>query len=121
MNGIETALHARVERSSGVEKVVVELHEVQPLQESSGPRERRCPVPTDGAKNLDSGEPYVAVTSRPSCSQASRKDPGVKMDTIVQRLTTSLLGGTGQFTWNRFTGPGRVGLQSMYLHYPTAE
>src|ERR1019366_7439955 len=49
------------------------------------------------------------------------KDPSVQMDTIVQRLTTSLLGGAGQLTWNRFTGPGRVGLQSMYLHYPTAE
>ena len=23
--------------------------------------------------------------------------------------------------WNRFTGPGRVGLQSMYLHMPTTE
>jgi len=23
--------------------------------------------------------------------------------------------------WNRFTGPGRIGLQSMYLHMPTEE
>jgi len=23
--------------------------------------------------------------------------------------------------WNRFTGPGRVGIQSMYLHMPTSE
>lgn len=43
------------------------------------------------------------------------KDQSVKMDTIFQRLTTSLLGGGGQIFWNRFTGPGRVGLQSMYF------
>jgi len=49
------------------------------------------------------------------------KDPSVQMETILQRLTTSLLGGTGQLVWNRFTGPGRVGLQSMYLHFPTSE
>jgi len=42
------------------------------------------------------------------------KDPTVTMDTIFQRLTTSLLGGSGQIFWNRFTGPGRIGLQSMY-------
>jgi len=27
----------------------------------------------------------------------------------------------GQLVWNRFTGPGRVGLQSMYMHLPTTE
>ncbi len=47
------------------------------------------------------------------------KDPSVKMDTIVQRLTAGLLGGAGQLMWNRFTGPGRLGLQSMYMHLPT--
>jgi uncharacterized protein (AIM24 family) len=23
--------------------------------------------------------------------------------------------------WNRFTGPGRVGIQSMYIHLPTSK
>jgi uncharacterized protein (AIM24 family) len=48
------------------------------------------------------------------------KDPSVKMETTVQRLSTGLLASTNLIT-NRFTGPGRVGIQSMYLHYPTAE
>jgi uncharacterized protein (AIM24 family) len=30
-------------------------------------------------------------------------------------------GGGGTMIWNRFTGPGRVGIQSMYLHMPTSE
>jgi uncharacterized protein (AIM24 family) len=27
----------------------------------------------------------------------------------------------GQVFWNRFTGPGKIALQSMYLHAETAE
>jgi uncharacterized protein (AIM24 family) len=49
------------------------------------------------------------------------KDRSVQMQTIVQRLSTALFASSGQLVWNRFTGPGRVGLQSMYLHLPTAE
>jgi uncharacterized protein (AIM24 family) len=30
-------------------------------------------------------------------------------------------GGGGSLVFNRFTGPGRVGIQSMYFHLPTAE
>jgi uncharacterized protein (AIM24 family) len=47
------------------------------------------------------------------------KEPTVKMDTIFQRLSTSFFGGAGQVVWNRFTGPGRIALQSMSLHLPT--
>ncbi len=43
------------------------------------------------------------------------KDPSVRMDTNFQRLATGFLAST-QLFWNRFTGPGRVGIQSMYLH-----
>ena len=32
MNGVQTAQHARVERCGCVEKLLVDLHEVQPLQ-----------------------------------------------------------------------------------------
>jgi uncharacterized protein (AIM24 family) len=47
------------------------------------------------------------------------KDPTVTMDSTLQKLTTSLFGGGGgNICWNRFTGPGKVGLQSMYLHTP---
>ena len=41
-------------------------------------------------------------------------------ETTFQRFSTGLFASGGQIAWNRFTGPGRVGLQSMYLHMPTA-
>jgi uncharacterized protein (AIM24 family) len=49
------------------------------------------------------------------------KDKSVGMDTMFQRLSTGLFASAGQIAWNRFTGPGRVGLQTMYVHLPTAE
>ena len=47
------------------------------------------------------------------------KDRSVQMETQFQRLSTSLFAGAGQLVWNRFTGPGRVGIQSMYVHMAT--
>lgn len=44
------------------------------------------------------------------------KDPTVSMETIFQRLSTGFFASAGQIFWNRFTGPGRIGLQSMYYH-----
>jgi uncharacterized protein (AIM24 family) len=44
------------------------------------------------------------------------KDPTVRMETVMQRLATGLLAGTN-IVMNRFTGPGRIALQSMYVHY----
>ncbi len=49
------------------------------------------------------------------------KDPSVEMQTMFQRLSTGLFASAAQISWNRFTGPGRVALQSMYFHMPTAE
>jgi hypothetical protein len=49
------------------------------------------------------------------------KDLNVRMDTQFQRLSTGLFASAGQIVWNRFTGPGRVAIQSMYMHMPTAE
>ena len=46
------------------------------------------------------------------------KDTHVRMETTAQKLTTGLFGGFTLFM-NRFTGPGKVALQSMYLHMPT--
>lgn len=43
------------------------------------------------------------------------KDPSVRMDTNVQLISTGLFAATNIIT-NRFTGPGRVGIQSMYCH-----
>ena len=48
------------------------------------------------------------------------KDPSVTMDTQFQKLSTGFFASAGQIVWNRFTGPGRVGLQSMYIHFGEA-
>ena len=37
----------------------------------------------------------------------------------VYGLKTGLFGGGGNLVFNRFTGPGRVGIQSAYVHLPT--
>lgn len=44
------------------------------------------------------------------------KDTHVRMETTRQRLTTGFLGGFNLFM-NRFTGPGKIAIQSMYMHY----
>jgi uncharacterized protein (AIM24 family) len=50
------------------------------------------------------------------------KDISVRMESNFQRLTAGLLGTGGfNFVTNRFTGPGRVGIQSMYVHFSTEE
>jgi uncharacterized protein (AIM24 family) len=46
------------------------------------------------------------------------KDPYVQMETNITRMSTGLLGGFSMML-HRFTGPGRVGLQSTYLHMPS--
>ena len=43
------------------------------------------------------------------------------MDPTVYGLKTGIFGGAGQLVFNRFTGPGRVGIQSMYYHLPSSE
>jgi uncharacterized protein (AIM24 family) len=47
------------------------------------------------------------------------KEPSVRMDTVVDRLTSGLFGASTNLILNRFTGPGLVGIQSMYVHYAT--
>lgn len=46
------------------------------------------------------------------------KDSSVRMDTNIQTISTGLMASMNIIT-NRFTGPGRLGIQSMYLHLPT--
>lgn len=48
------------------------------------------------------------------------KDPSVRMESNIQRLSTGIFAGMN-LVMNRFTGPGRLGLQSMYLHAETAD
>ncbi len=46
------------------------------------------------------------------------KDSSVTMEVEKQNLTTSIFGGHGMFL-AKLTGPGRVGIQSMYVHHAT--
>ena len=46
------------------------------------------------------------------------KDSSVTMNVESQKLTTGFFGGTGM-NLARMTGPGRVGIQSMYVHHAT--
>jgi uncharacterized protein (AIM24 family) len=46
------------------------------------------------------------------------KDKTVKMETIFQKLSSGFLASnTSQLVFNRFTGPGRVGMQSLSLFF----
>ncbi|HEY5628605.1 MAG TPA: AIM24 family protein, partial [Candidatus Limnocylindrales bacterium] len=47
------------------------------------------------------------------------RDESVAMQQQVYGLRTGILGGSGNLVFNRFTGPGRVGIQSAYVHLPT--
>src|SRR5512142_407832 len=46
------------------------------------------------------------------------KDSSVQMNVQMQQLTTGLFGGTAM-SLAQMTGPGRVGIQSMYVHHAT--
>ena len=48
------------------------------------------------------------------------KDPSVSMQTITQSLATGFFASAASFSFNRFTGPGRLGVQSMYVPLETA-
>jgi len=48
------------------------------------------------------------------------KEPTVRMETNFQRLSTGVFAAMN-LALNRFTGPGRIALQSMYLHTPSGE
>jgi uncharacterized protein (AIM24 family) len=43
------------------------------------------------------------------------KDPTVQLEAISMGLKTGLMGGGGKLTWNRFTGPGRLALQTLFI------
>jgi uncharacterized protein (AIM24 family) len=43
------------------------------------------------------------------------KDPTVKLEAVSMGLKTGMFGGGGKLTWNRFTGPGRLAIQTMFI------
>ena len=47
------------------------------------------------------------------------KDRSVQMETQFQKLSTGVFASGGQLVWNRFKGPGRIGIQSMYINCAT--
>ncbi|MGA2028629.1 MAG: AIM24 family protein [Verrucomicrobiota bacterium] len=49
------------------------------------------------------------------------KDQSVQMQTMFQKLSTGFFASAGQIVWNRFTGPGKIALQSMYYHMEGGE
>jgi uncharacterized protein (AIM24 family) len=48
------------------------------------------------------------------------KDPTVQMEARFQRVATGFLASTN-LVMNRFTGPGRLAIQSMYSHMPNGD
>jgi len=43
------------------------------------------------------------------------KDPTVQMESKTMGLKSGMFGGGGKLTWNRFTGPGRLAIQTMFI------
>jgi uncharacterized protein (AIM24 family) len=43
------------------------------------------------------------------------KDPTVRLEAITMGLKSGMFGGGGKLTWNRFTGPGRLAIQTMFI------
>jgi uncharacterized protein (AIM24 family) len=43
------------------------------------------------------------------------KDPSVKLEAITMGLKSGIFGGGGKLTWNRFTGPGRLAIQTLFI------
>jgi uncharacterized protein (AIM24 family) len=43
------------------------------------------------------------------------KDPTVNLEAVTMGLKTGIMGGGGKLTWNRFTGPGRLAIQTMFI------
>jgi uncharacterized protein (AIM24 family) len=43
------------------------------------------------------------------------KDPTVSLEAVTMGLKSGLFGGGGKLTWNRFTGPGRLAIQTLFI------
>jgi uncharacterized protein (AIM24 family) len=48
-------------------------------------------------------------------------DPSVRMRPTVYGLRTGIFAGVGRLVFNRLRGPGRVGIQTMFVHLPTED
>lgn len=43
------------------------------------------------------------------------KDPSVNLEAVTMGLKSGMFGGGGKLTFNRFTGPGRLAIQTMFI------
>jgi len=43
------------------------------------------------------------------------KDPSVQLEAVTMGLKSGVFGGGGKLTWNRFTGPGRLAIQTLFI------
>ncbi|HEX2017236.1 MAG TPA: AIM24 family protein [Solirubrobacteraceae bacterium] len=43
------------------------------------------------------------------------KDPTVNLEAVTMGLKTGMFAGGGKLTWNRFTGPGRLAIQTLFI------
>ena len=85
MNGVETAQHTRVERRCCIEKLFVDLHQVEALQQSSGPGECHGTVAADGAKDLDAREGAGGPLGFVTKIAAERRGLGLGDDELHER------------------------------------
>jgi uncharacterized protein (AIM24 family) len=70
-------------------------------------------------KRMIAGMQLLLTEARGPGQVAFSRDESVRMDPQVYGLKTGIFGGTGNLIFNRFTGPGRVGIQSMYMDMST--
>jgi uncharacterized protein (AIM24 family) len=49
------------------------------------------------------------------------KDQSVSLEAVTMGLKSGMFGGGGKLTWNRFTGPGRLAIQTMFISPVEAE
>jgi uncharacterized protein (AIM24 family) len=60
--------------------------------------------------NLDAGEQLDV-----EAGSWLYKDPSVELEAVTMGLKSGIFGGGGKLTWNRFTGPGRLAIQTMFI------
>ena len=80
-----------------------------------GDRRRRARVAARPRQRVPraSSEPASSSTSRPAPGSTRTRPSSSKSVTLG--LKTGIFGGGGKLTWNRFTGPGRLAIQTLFV------
>ncbi|HVC30813.1 MAG TPA: hypothetical protein VND24_06475 [Steroidobacteraceae bacterium] len=64
---------------------------------------------------------FLAATGNVEPDGWIYRDDGVRMEAKIYGLRTGIFGGSRNLIFNRFTGPGRVRIQTMHIHLPAAD